>query len=219
MSNPTIFEQCFACLMVHEVDADPRDPKCWSGGAVGAGRFLAPDDGIDMSREDSGNWTGGAVGVGTLGGTRWGIDTASYQDALKHLPPVLRPRFPALVKDLTLDQARDLTWYAYWKPCRCDDLAPPVALITLDASFNNGPGEATRWLQTAVDTIVDGACGDGTVAAVTKAVARSSANMVASFALAERINYMARLPGWRIDGHGWSRRLALLPFQAAALLT
>jgi lysozyme family protein len=217
MTTPTIFDRCFAALMVHEVDADPLDPKCWSGGAIGVGKFLAPDDGIDLTESDSGNWTGGSVGAGELGGTRWGISTAAYPDALAHLPDALRAGYPVLVKDLTLDQARDLTLYAYWQSARCDDLAGPVALITLDANFNNGVGEGVRWLQTAVDTNVDGECGDMTIGAVRRAVARSSANVVASLALAERINWMARLPGWRIDGHGWSRRLALLPFQAAAL--
>ncbi len=213
----TIFEQCFAALMVHEVGADPLDPSAWSGRAIGAGQFICEDDGLDMSREDSGNWTGGAVGVGTLGGTRYGIDTASYCDARKALPAALAPRYPALVRDLTLDQARELTRFAYWKPIRGDELPPAVALMTLDAAFNNGVGRAARWLQEAAGTDVDGDIGDGTMAAVRRRAGNGPGEDLAIDVLAERMDFMAKLPTWRIYGFGWSRRLARLPFQAARL--
>ncbi len=215
--NPTIFERCFADLMIHEVSADPLDLRYWSGGAIGVGQFLAFADGIDLSNDDSGNWTGGKVGVGQLGGTRWGIDTASYGDAITHLPPVLKTRYPVLVRDLTLDQARDLTLWAYWKPIRGDDLPSRLALLVLDAAFNNGACTSARWLQTAVGAVVDGVCGDKTIASVQKAIARNGQDAVASEILAERIDFMARLPTWRIDGFGWSRRLARIAFQACAL--
>ena len=215
---PPIFEQCFAALMVHEVAANPLDARCWSGAAVGAGEFLAAHGGLDMSTEDSGNWTGGAVGEGTLGGTRWGIDTASYADALKHLPVTLRSCYPALVKDLSLNQARELCRYAYWQLVQGDALPPRLALLVLDAAFNNGVGTASRWLQAAIGTKIDGAIGAGTIAAVKARVAQDGEDLVAADVLAERIDYMGRLPNWAHYGLGGSRRLARLPFQAAALV-
>ena len=217
MADPTIFERCFAYLMVHEVDADPLDPAAWSGGAVGAGSFQAANGGLDMSRADKGNWTGGAVDRGTLGGTRWGISTAAFHDDLHALAPAVWATFPDLVKDLTLDQARVLTRAAYWDRIQGDALPPRVALIVHDAAFNNGVGTAVRWLQTAVGANVDGLIGPGTLAAVQRAVARGEAAAVAAEVLAERINAMARMPSWVAEGFGWSRRLARLAFQAAEL--
>jgi hypothetical protein len=217
MNAPTLFDQCYAALLVHEVGADLLDPKCWSGGAVGVGSFQAANGGLDLNTQDSGNWTGCAVGVGQLGGTRWGFDTASYPDALKHLPDALRATYPALVRDLTLLQARDLTRCAYWLLIRGDDLPPPVALLTLDAAFNDGVGTGSRWLQQAVGAHVDGEIGDGTLGATREMVQRLGAQAVAVDALAARIDYMGCLPTWRIFGLGWARRLALLPFQAMRL--
>jgi lysozyme family protein len=218
MNAPTLFEQCHAALMVHEVGADPLDPKCWIGGVVGVGSFIAPNGGLDLDAQDPGNWTGGNTGIGELGGTRWGIDTASYQDGLKHLPATLRPSYPALVRDLTFPQARELTRYAYWLLVRGDDLAPPVALLTLDAAFNNGVETGSRWLQAAVGAIADGAIGDKTIKAATQAVLLFGAQDVAVEVLAARMNYMGRLTNWQTFGLGWSRRLALLPFQAMRLI-
>lgn len=217
MNAPTTFDQCYAALLVHEVGADLFDPKCWSGAAVGVGSFLAPNGGLDLDAQDSGNWTGGAVGVGQLGGTRWGIDTASYPDVLKELPYALRVTYPALVRDLTLLQARELTRCAYWLPIRGDDLPPPVALLTLDAAFNDGVGTGSRWLQEAVGVLVDGQIGDQTVGASRELVEREGVQAIAVEVLAQRVAYMGSLPTWRTFGLGWARRLVLLPFQAMRL--
>jgi len=214
---PTLFDRCFGFLMEHEVGANPLDASAWSGAAVGDGTFLAADDGLDMSEGDKGNWTGGAVGAGVLGGTRWGISTAAYHDALALVPGAERVGFPALVKDLTLSQAKTLCMFAYWKRVRCDVLPGPVALVTLDAAFNAGVGAGARWLQAAVGAAPDGAVGALTLAAVARASATDCGTAVAAEALARRIDAMARMPGWATDGLGWSRRLAKLGFQAASL--
>jgi hypothetical protein len=214
---PTVFDRCFAALMVNEVGSDPLDPHCWSSGSLGVGIFVAPRDGLDMSVQDGGNWTGGAMGLGVLGGTRWGIDSASYPDGLTHLPAELRATYPALVRDLTIDEARELTRYGYWQRVHGDDLPGRLALLVLDAAFNNGVGTAARWLQGVVGTGVDGVIGMKTVAAVQAAVAARGLDEIAVEFHAERVSYMTRLPSWALNGLGWSRRLTRLPFQAAAL--
>lgn len=214
---PTVFDRCFAFLMVHEVGADPLDPSAWTGGAVGLGTFNAPQGGLDMSQGDKGNWTGGAVGVGQLGGTRWGISTAAYHDALNQVPASAQEGFPSLVKDLTLEQAKTLCLYAYWDRICAYVFPAPVALIVLDAGFNAGVGAGARWLQVAVGAFPDGKVGQLTFAAVKAAVARDGAAAVAAEVLAQRTYNMARMPEWPAEGLGWSRRLAKLGFQAASL--
>lgn len=214
---PSTFERCFAYLMVHEVAADPLDARCWSGGAVGSGDFIAPHGGLDMSTEDGGNWTGGGIGKGTLGGTRWGIDTASYMDAVACLPATLRGCYPALVRDLSINQARDLCRFAYWQKVHGDDLPPRLALFMLDAAFNDGTGTAIGWLQSALALKVDHIFGPVTMGAVQSEIAAHGADGLAMDVLADRIDYMGRLPNWSRYGLGWSRRFVRLAFQAAAL--
>src|SRR5215471_2909318 len=107
---------------------------------------------------DPGNWTAGKRGEGQLKGTKYGISAASY--------PTLD------IKNLTLDQAREICERDYWAKAGCPDLPPRLAFAVFDAAVNNGVGRAVRWLQAAVRADQDGAYGPATKAAVDRAVAR-----------------------------------------------
>ncbi len=214
---PDLFDRCHAALMVHEVAADPMDPKLWTGGAVGDGEFMAPNGGLDLNAADRGNWTGGSIGSGLLGGTRWGISTAAYPDLLKSMPGQIQGSYPTLVKDLPFRRAKDLARYAFWDKLRCAELPGPVALLQLDDGFNTGVGAAIGRLQSAVGAKKDGVFGTGTMTAVQAQLARGGAVALARELLALRIDAMAMSAQWPVFGLGWSRRLAKLPFQAMAL--
>lgn len=214
MSIPSLQSLIWAAIQVHEVGADPLDPKSWSGAAVGVGRFRCDNDGLSLDPHDPGNWTGGGVNKGVLGGTRWGIDSATYTDDLRFVPDELRATFPATVRDLALAQGEILLDYAYARRIRAADLSPRLSLLASDAAFNNGVPTASRWLQQTVGATVDGVVGDMTVAAVARRVAAIGEEAIAASFHALRIDYMARLVAWSEDGRGWSKRLARLPFQA-----
>ena len=168
---------------------------------------------------DRGDWTSGVCGVGTLGGTCWGIDSASYADSLAKLQPSVRSTMPATVQHLTQAQAGSIYRAAYYDPCRCDDLPAPVALLLFDASVNNGAAHAAKWLQAAVGATQDGSIGPATLAAVAAMTAKHGAASVCVEVVALRIDWMARLPTWSTFGLGWARRLAALPYHAMALAT
>ncbi len=165
---------------------------------------IGHEGGLSLLESDPGNWTGGSVGAGKLRGTKWGISAAAYPN--KDIP------------NLTIDQAKAIYWTDYWLKVRGPDLPPSLALLAFDAATNNGPTRAVRWLQMAVGTQADGFFGPITLRAV-MAQTETGPQRVKLCAeyLARRIDWMARLPTWEVFGLGWSRRLALLPYQSMSM--
>jgi len=131
------------------------------------------------------------------GETKYGISKRSYPDLD--------------IRNLTEGQARGIYYRDYWLPCRCDLMPLALAIVVFDAAVNNGVGRAVRWLQTAVGVTADGIIGDATKAALGRAEQAAAIQLFH----AQRIHYMAGLQSWGTFGLGWSRRLALLPYQAA----
>lgn len=165
--------------------------------------LLGHEGGYSCEHADPGNWTGGAVGEGILKGTKYGIDSASY---------------PALdIRNLTEDQARAIYRRDYWERVRGDDLPPGLALLVFDAAVNNGVDRATRWLQIAAGTEVDGALGPQTLAAVAGVLAARGPIPLCVEFMAQRTVFMAALPTWRTFGLGWARRLSELPYQVGRM--
>lgn len=154
----------------------------------------------DADPHDPGNWTGGRVGAGALAGTRFGISAAAY--------PTLN------IAQLTLADAQAIYRRDYWDRVAGGALPPPLALLVFDAAVNAGVGSAARWLQIAVDAVVDGVIGPATIAAVTASVAAGGAAAICSEFQARRTMFMVTLPTWNRFGLGWARRLCALPYQS-----
>ncbi len=154
---------------------------------------VGEEGGFDATPADPGNWTGGAVGQGSLGGTKFGISAAAY--------PTLD------IRALALADARAIYRRDYWDRVQGDALPPPLALVVFDAAVNNGVAQAARWLQTPVDVAARPAAGarDG-----------GGAGLCAEM-LAQRLNFMASLPTWRVFGLGWAPRLCALPYRSLAM--
>ena len=154
-----------------------------------------------------------AVVVGTEGGltnnpsdpggrTKFGISQRAY---------------PALdIAALTLDDARAIYHADYYAKIRGDDLPPPLAFLLFDGAVNCGVGRSVRWLQLALGVAQDGIIGPVTLAA---AHASTPGWRVLADVVALRTMFTSNLPTWRVFGHGWSLRLARLPYQAMAIST
>lgn len=69
------------------------------------------------------------------------------------------------VRTLTDEQARARADERYWRPARCYEFPPGLALMHFDCAFNQGVGTAIRLLQAAVGVRVDGVIGPVTVQA------------------------------------------------------
>jgi lysozyme family protein len=117
------------------------------------------------------------------------------------------------IASLTLEDCKSIYKRDYWNKAGCDLCDPGLALIVFDAAVNNGVGQAVRWLQGALGVTADGVIGSATRAAIAKAEAQET--LVAVHAA--RINMMANLSTWKNFGRGWSKRLAMIPHQAAMM--
>jgi lysozyme family protein len=158
--------------------------------------LMGHEAGFQNDPRDRGNWTSGTCGVGECRGTKFGISAAS---------------FPSVdIKNLTLEQAKQLYSDRYWRPIRGDELPPGLALLLFDASCNCGVDTAIRWLQRACRVPVDGKLGPMTIAAA------STYGIDHAFHL-ERVKAMTSMSAWATYSRGWAIRLATLPFQAFEL--
>lgn len=120
------------------------------------------------------------------------------------------------IANLTLEQAEAIYRRDYWDKLYLDTADRALALIAFDAAVNNGVGAATKWLQSALGVTADGIFGPQSQAALATATG-AKAQAVLTEMHAQRINMMAGLATWSTFGLGWSRRLAMLPFQAAQM--
>ena len=91
----------------------------------------------------------------------------------------------------------------YWDKVRGDELPAGVDYAVFDAAINSGPGRASKWLQTAVGAVPDGAIGPGTLA---KVEAMEPAAIIEKYQ-ATRLAFLQSLPTWDTFGKGWGRRV------------
>jgi lysozyme family protein len=110
------------------------------------------------------------------GETNFGISKKSYPDLD--------------IKNLTIDQAKEIYRRDYWMPCRGDNMPFPYAIALFDMAVNQGTGTAIRCLQETFGLTPDGIIGPMTMAAVTAASADS--RKVKLF-LARRLTIYARI--------------------------
>ncbi|TDH58248.1 hypothetical protein E2C06_33585 [Dankookia rubra] len=157
------------------------------------------EGGYGADPRDKGNWTGGKVGSGDLKGTKFGISAASY--------PTLD------IRNLTLDQAREVYHRDYWLRLACDVLPAPLALVVFDPGVNAGVGAAAAWLQQALGVRVDGAIG---LAARKAAAGLRDGDVQAAVisVLVLRMLHNASASTWPIYGLGWTWRVLNLMVQA-----
>lgn len=159
------------------------------------------EGGFTNDSRDRGNWTSGKIGVGTLKGTKYGVSAMAY--------PTLD------IRNLTLDQAKEIYRRDYWSKVAGDDLPLPLAFLTFDAAVNHGVSQGAKFLQAAVGAHQDGAIGPRTLERVR---AKDVAEAVEVFAV-ERQLFYTRISTWGTFGKGWTRRLVSTVAQALKLHT
>jgi lysozyme family protein len=91
----------------------------------------------------------------------------------------------------------------YWDKIKGDELPAGVDYAVFDAAINSGPGRASKWLQTAVGAVPDGAIGPGTLAKVQEMDAKA----IVEKYQATRLAFLQSLPTWDTFGKGWGRRV------------
>jgi uncharacterized protein (TIGR02594 family) len=119
----------------------------------------------------------------------------------------------AELRSISDDTVRDVYQQRYWQPAHCAEMAPALAFFHFDAAVNHGVTGATRLLQRAVDTDVDGEIGPNTWAAIASLPVD---DVVRDYAEARRARYRALPHFWRF-GRGWLRRVDTTFARALAL--
>ena len=106
------------------------------------------------------------------------------------------------VRNLTVDEAREIYRTRYWNVLRCDDLPAGVDLVVFDFGVNAGPSRSAKVLQKVVGAEADGSVGPATLAA-TKA--QSSRDVVTQMSQL-RLEFYRGLSTWPTFGRGWTNR-------------
>lgn len=115
---------------------------------------------------------------------------------------VCKKSYPQLdIKNLTIDQAKEIYRRNYWNNIHGDDLPYELALPVFDAAINQGVREAIHQLQRAAKVAPDGIMGHGTIVAATK-----DPDMTLALFMAEQFNFKTHLKIWLTFGLGWLRR-------------
>jgi lysozyme family protein len=86
------------------------------------------------------------------GETKYGIDKRSHPDVN--------------IKELTIEEAKDIYFTEYWVKFNCEQYAKPVGEVYFDCCVNTGAKQSNKFLQRAVGTNSDGIIGPKTLAAI-----------------------------------------------------
>lgn len=148
------------------------------------------------SEQDPGNWTGGAVGAGELRGTMYGISARAYPDVD--------------IRSLTLEKAKAIYFTDYWSRLRCEALPDAVAVALFKQAVNLGVVGATKILQRALRTEVDGVLGQLTVGLATS---QSPMTVLDEFLTECAVNYVA-MSDFKVEGRGWLSRVVRTALEA-----
>lgn len=105
---------------------------------------------------------------------------------------------------LPRDFAKGIYRRKYWDAVRADQLPEESRYAIFDAAVNAGVGQATKWLQRALN-VGD----DGVVGAVTLNAAKAAdGKRLAAVFLGLQLDFKTSLPTWGAYGRGWARRIA-----------
>ncbi|OUJ01540.1 glycosyl hydrolase 108 family protein [Acetobacter cibinongensis] len=127
---------------------------------------MAAEGGYQCNKADDGNWSGGRVGRGNLAGTKYGISAALMALVMGSVSSVT----PAIMRRITIGQARDIAAQRFWQVMGCSDLPAGVDVMLFDFGFNSTPERAVKHLQTVTGVAhVDGVMGPDTLFAVENA--------------------------------------------------
>lgn len=149
-------------------------------------------------RRDRGNWTSGVIGKGQLKGTKYGVSAMSY------------PNID--IKNLTLDQAKEIYRKDFWNKNKCDELPAGIDYLVFDSAINHGGSRAIRFLQAACNVPVDGVIGPKTIAA---ANSKNVEKIISEFCVTRGLFY-TNIGTFQTYKKGWFRRLFDTHAQALA---
>ncbi|MBI1201473.1 MAG: N-acetylmuramidase [Rhodopseudomonas sp.] len=113
------------------------------------------------------------------------------------------------VKQLELDEWKDIFRRQYWDVIQGDRLPVGVDLAVFDGALNSGPYQSALWLQRALVPYykgeIDGHIGAGTMAAI---MAHPDHDALIANMLGRRLGMLQNLGNWNSFGAGWTARIS-----------
>ena len=153
------------------------------------------DRAFDFTLKEEGYYSNDPFDPG--GETKYGISKRSYPNVD--------------IKNLTLEDAKSIYFNDYWRPFeKVAEVNPALAMVLFDTGVNMGVGTATRMLQKAVGTKVDGVIGPMTITAI-----NNYKQDAIPFILRDRITYYASRPHWERYKNGWVIRVIRLAMEVS----
>jgi len=118
------------------------------------------------------------------------------------------------VKDLKVEEAREIYRSRYWNMLNCDNLPAGVDLVVFDFGVNAGPSRSAKLLQRVVGAAADGSIGPATLGAAKSA---KPVDIVHRFSEL-RLEYYKSLRHWKTFGRGWTNRTNAVERAALAMI-
>jgi len=147
--------------------------------------------------------------VGDPGGpTKYGI---TIHDVRMYINPNATARD---VRNLTLDQAKEIYRTKYWAKVKGNQLPSGVDYVVFDYGINSGTVRAARVLQRIVGVEQDGKIGPITLAATANKNPAELINAISD----ERLHFLQGLKTWKLFGKGWGRRVREVRAAALAMV-
>ena len=89
-----------------------------------------------------------------------------------------------------------------------------VDYCVFDACVNSGPSQAIKFVQRALDVVIDGVIGPQTIAAIQQ---RDSEELIEQIC-EERLHFLQSLKTWPVFGNGWGNRVTSVQQSAVNML-
>lgn len=124
--------------------------------------------------------------------TKYGISLRAYPDLGEEG-----------IRNLTVDQAREIYLNDYWNAVRADDLPSGIDFMIFDCAVNQGPGFARRALQNASGALSDGIIGPKTLTLVNSEKPPRVLLKLSKY----RMERYQNNKNWDEFGKGWTNRL------------
>lgn len=139
------------------------------------------------------------------GATKYGIAFNYNQGALAKIGITA----PEQVKDLTLDQAREIYYWKYWQAAGCDKIADKkLAYTHFDTAVNCGIGAAARIMMRLSQNPKNFEAGGKNVSLWRELFSQYQK---------QRMDYYMQCKGWKKYGEGWTNRLNRVTKQGLAM--
>lgn len=164
-----------------------------------------PDSGFETALalvlRHEGGWTDDPFDPG--GATNKGITIGEFaRETGREVTAATVGDLKAELKRIPDTLVRRIYLERYWRPARCNELPPAIALFHFDTAVNMGLRAAAKLLQSALSVTVDGEVGPITLASAT---AQSPAIVLPRYADLRRARYRSLSHFWRF-GRGWLAR-------------